>query len=64
MKLAASMTLILWWQEKLAATAARGQTQAALDARTKEASQLLLDTALNKGSMDNVTVLVLLFQWH
>lgn len=51
-------------QDHLRGVDCRGATKAALDAIAKDAASLLLQKAAEKKSMDNVTVLVLLLQWH
>lgn len=51
-------------QESLTATTSNGESIAALDARIKEAAEKLASSAASRGSMDNITALLLLLQWH
>lgn len=51
-------------QEHLANVDCKSATKATLDALAKDAAELLLQKATHKKSMDNVTALVLLLQWH
>lgn len=59
-----SILISICAQECLAKSSLRGDSKAVLDARVKEAAEELMEHAGNKGSMDNITVLILLFQWH
>lgn len=39
-------------------------SRAALDVNVNEAARTLLDAATQKGSTDNITVLLLLLRWY
>ena len=42
----------------------KGNSKSAMDARAKLAAEALIETATQKGSLDNITVLVLVLQWN
>ena len=51
-------------QESLSQSKWTTETRAKLDVIAKQAADLLVTRATAKGSMDNITALVLLFPWH
>ena len=51
-------------QESLSQSKWTTEIRAKLDVIAKQAADLLVTRATAKGSMDNITALVLLFPWH
>ncbi len=52
-------------QETLAQSGWKSEsTRSRLTAIAKQAADMLVEKAVAKRSMDNITALVLLFQWH
>jgi hypothetical protein len=51
-------------QENLSLSRWKTESKARLDVIAKQAADVLVQRAIVKKSMDNITALVLLFQWH